>query len=517
MTFNLASSSWVPVVTASGPAQVSLQHALAHAPLIKGLDFGNPLAGGALARLLVAIVVDAFGPVSSTEEWRRLFEAGSFDRSVLDSYFEEHYDRFDLLGGPHPFYQVAEIEPASGEWKSVTLLIPEIATGNNVPLFTSVLESTVEALSPAEAARGLVTIQAWDTAAIKSAAVGDPRASRGKTTGNPTGPLGHLGLVLPEGRNLFESLVLETPVKAEQAGDLPAWRREWSAEWNVHQPRGIRELLTWQSRRIRLIGDTDGITGVLVAAGDRMDFVPPHLEPHAAWRIDTKGAVSHRPRRHISGRSAWRGMDALLASDAARGGDASGPCALRNIGTAGRFLPDDYPLGVLCIGVEYGNQSAVFENVIFDRIPMPLRALEDLDGLSLADDLIRVVATAESLRRLVNDLQSDIRRACGGDKIPWDKGDHRGDSMMSEFDEPTRWLLLRLQEEPDKGDEALADWRRTARAITWTTGNRLLDAAPPRAVAGVGPKKDPFTLARAEAFFRGALKKIIPHSQEEEA
>lgn len=515
MSFNLLTSDWIPVLASNGRAEVSLRDALVGSSRIHGLDFGNPLVGAAITRLLLAVVLDAIGGIPSAQRWREVFEAGEFDESRLDSYFEQYRDRFELFDGPLPFYQAPGLEPASGDWKSVTLLLPEIATGNNVPLFASVLESTVEPLVPSEAARRLVACHAWDTAAIKTGAVGDPQVKQGKTTGNPVGALGQLGVVLPEGRNLFESLILAAPVTQEYPADLPAWRRDWTAEWTVRQPRGILDLLTWQSRRIRLVGGEAGVTGVLVAAGDRMDFVPPHLEPHTAWRVDSKAEVSHRPKRHTSGRSAWRGMDALLASDAAEGGAAAGPGSLRNIGSMSRFMPEAYPLGVMCVGVEYGNQSAVIENVTFDRVPMPLRALEDTDGYSLTQDLVDAVETAERLRRLINDLQGNIRRACGGDKIPWDKGDHPGDAMMAAFDEPTRRLLGRLQEAPAEGEETLENWRATVRQLTWGVGSQLLDAAPVRAISGQGDRADPFTLARAEIYFRSGLKKLFPDKTEE--
>src|SRR5699024_5949363 len=82
-------------------------------------------------------------------------------------------------------------------------------------------------LSPAEAARWLIHLLAWDTAGIKTPAVDDPEAKAGKLYGNPAGPLGGLGLIIPKGRNLFETLMLNTPVReaGDDPRDLPHWRR----------------------------------------------------------------------------------------------------------------------------------------------------------------------------------------------------------------------------------------------------------------------------------------------------
>src|SRR5205814_2537703 len=95
-------------------------------------------------------------------------------------------------------------------------------------------------------------------------------------------------------------------------------------------------------------------------------------EPHTAWKYLAK-AGHQVPVRHVAGRAAWRGLEPLLAV-----GDGPGPVTstdrLRQIGhlRVEGYLPEDLPLQVLTVGVEYGTQSAAVEDVIADHIPLPI-------------------------------------------------------------------------------------------------------------------------------------------------
>jgi CRISPR system Cascade subunit CasA len=71
--------------------------------------------------------------------------------------------------------------------------------------------------------------------------------------------------------------------------DRPVWERPpQTACEDVpggREPYGPLDLYTWQSRRIRLFGDGDAITGVIVANGDQLRPQNRHdLEPMSAWR-----------------------------------------------------------------------------------------------------------------------------------------------------------------------------------------------------------------------------------------
>ncbi|NLI17879.1 MAG: type I-E CRISPR-associated protein Cse1/CasA [Actinomycetales bacterium] len=518
--YDLVEQPCVPIVRHNGSesAVVSLRTALTEAVNFVGLAPDNALAAVVLVRLLSAIVLASDPSIRGREDIERLWSMGSFDIEALERYFADRPDSFELFGQDRPFYQVAGLKPLSGEPKPASALRLSVATGNNVPLFSTLTEADAVRLSPAEAFLGLLAVQGYDTAAIKTGVVGDPAAKAGKTTGNPTGNLGQLGAVLPLGQNLFHTLLLNLPLVSRKEDDLPAWDRVLTPAWEIRQPRGTLDLLTWQSRRVRLIPDDDGyVVGAVIGAGDRMHFTPPELEPHTCWRDTKTGDVARRPVRWSPGQAAWRGLDSLLALEHA--GDVDTAMVIRQLEDVTDWLDESYPLSVLCVGVQYGNQSAVIEDVFIDRIPMPVAALRARDP-SIRTALTEVVLSAEKVRQALNGLSDNIRQAQGGERLPWDKGSHPGTHAMMQFTAPTTELLIDLQCAPGRLADRVVAWERAASVISWTVADGLLDQASPGAFRGheitVGGKERTIRLADAEAWFRAALAKALPRISAEQ-
>jgi len=228
-TFDLVREPWVPVLSGGTRVDVSLQDALTRADEWDGLALEEPIQVVALLRqVLLPVVLDALGAPRNATEWSRRWNAGALDGERLAAYLAEHADRFDLFHPEHPFAQVGGLRTAKNESKPASLLLPAAATGNNVPLFSARTEGDPPTLTPAEAARALLAAHCWDTAAIKSGAVGDPEAKAGKTTGNPTGPVGQLGVVIPIGPTLASTLLLNTLILPQGLAieDRPQWRAE---------------------------------------------------------------------------------------------------------------------------------------------------------------------------------------------------------------------------------------------------------------------------------------------------
>ena len=524
MKYQLWTENWIPVVTTAGSEECSLREVLGRAHQISHLQQDNPLIEVALFRLLMAIVLDMRATHDS--EWKKQWDLACFDPVEIDHYAHQVEDRFDLLDPVKPFYQVADLTTPSGEVKSTLLLYPEIASGNNVPVFSSVTEATPPKLFLAEAARRLIALQGMDVAGIKSGAVGDPTMAAGKTTGNPTGVLGRLGLTIPLGSNLFQSLMLNIPPYPLRQGDDPVWRRSpVGAAWETRPARGLLDELTWQSRRVRLVPDpTDPsfITGVIVAAGDRLEAIDPGIEPHTAWHAadPSRRQMSQRPIRHQPGKAAWRGMDSLLAGHEP---DelAAKALSLQWIGDREAVLGPDYPVNVRTVGIIYGNQNAVIDHVISDEIPLPVLSLSDsAEGQELRDNLIAMADKADEVRKSLNGLLNNLRKSCGGAPVPWDKGEHPGDEFISAIDQATRAFLTRVSAHPDQLLDADLCWQLQAWQAAFHIADRLLSAAPPMTFIGRSDNPDksgdqPINQARAEGFFRAGLKKILSNAYDE--
>lgn len=561
-SFRLDREPCLPVMLAGRPVELSVQQALVRAHEIDGLAIGNPLEHVAVLRqLLLPIVLHVFGAPRSEEEWAARWKRGQLDASAVTAYLDARADRFDLFHPQRPFAQIAGLRTEQDTVKPASLMLPATATGNNVPVFSARTDADPPSLSPAEAARALLAAHCWDTAAIKSGAVGDPNVKNGKTTGNPTGPLGQLGVVVPIGATLAETLLLNTPIVAQglSPGDRPQWDAEpATAEWQKRGARGLLDLLTWQARRIRLIprnrladivahnvtaewqtrgagGPLDLLTwqsrrirlipeqgpdgivvsSVVLAAGDRLLSLPD-FEPHTAWRADPKPTAKSGPRRpirHQPGRAAWRGLTSLLATTKPTDNGESSTILMTQLRDLRMqdLVPPDLPLQVLTVGVAYGNQSAVVEDTLSDLIPLPISALPD--GSEVRDLLTRVVKQAEALREAANRLGDDLRRAAGADKLPWDRGMRLGEALVYELGGAARRLLTGLQREPHQVDRADEAWQRAARLIAWKIVEPALSAVPPGAFLGreVEVNKKPYVYrpALAEQHFKSSLDKIL--------
>lgn len=511
---NLITDPWIEVLAEGDPAEMPLREVLLRAHEVEDLSWADPLVGAATLSLLTAIVMDSHD-IRSVDGVGELWEVGHLDRAHLNSYLDEHRDRFDLFSPTTPFLQVASLEPVSGSPKSVALLQPEVASGNNTPLFAASTETATPPLTPAAAARRLVALMGYDSAAIKTGAKGDPAAAGGKTSGNPTGPLGAIGYVAPIGRSLFETVVLNLPARVWRAGDAPAWRRDPPGpSWTTRLPAGPLDLATWQSRRVRLHPEGGLVTGVVVSAGDRLPHIPD-VETRTGWvkaKESTQGGPALRPRRHQSGRSAWRGLAALLAGPDLANGEVPLPGVLMQLNqlVMDEWIERTHPIEIQIVGVEYGNMSAVIEHVVSDRTPFPIAALDPAHGSQVKGVVTLMGATADAVARALNDLGDNLRRAAGGEKIPWDKGQRLGELFLHRLNAPAWRMLAGLAREPRRAGEVREVWEQVCEREAWSLASPLLDEAPVETFHGHREGDRTIRLQTAEAFFRKAVREALP-------
>ncbi|WP_083940060.1 type I-E CRISPR-associated protein Cse1/CasA [Actinomyces sp. HPA0247] len=79
----------------------------------------------------------------------------------------------------------------------------------------------------------------------------------------------------------------------------------------------IPKLMTWQSRRVRLFGDSAGVTKVLVCQGDKLT---PHnmfrYEPQSMWRYDSgaskKSVDVYKAFNFTADRAMWRNLPGVF-------------------------------------------------------------------------------------------------------------------------------------------------------------------------------------------------------------
>ncbi|MEU3601606.1 type I-E CRISPR-associated protein Cse1/CasA [Streptomyces sp. NPDC006798] len=536
-SFDLVTRPWLPVqFLDGGVGELSLREVFTRAKDLRRLVGDVPTQELALLRLLLAILHDALNGPAEREDWGELWRSAE-PFAPVPGYLDAHRDRFDLLHAETPFFQVGDLKTEKDEVSSLNRIVADVPNGD--PFF-AMRRPGVDRLSYAEASRWLVHAHAFDPSGIKSAMRGDSRAKAGKVYPLGVGSTGNLGGVFAEGNNLHETLLLNLIGLAEGdvttfgdgsgPPDLPVWRRPPPGaapeDPAGRQPRGLRDLYTWQSRRVRLHAEKGEVTGVVLGYGDPLT---PHVhwqtEPMTGWRrspVQEKKQgrpLVYMPRQHDPSRAAWRGLAALLP---AAGSDSTGPkdeprAALPSgvvkwfsmLTTEGELEPHKL-IRVRLVGAVYGTQQSVVDEIVDDALTLPVVLLHEENpeyGTTATD----AVQDAENAVTALGHLAADLARAVGSD--PASSVDTARDLGFGALDGPyRRWLADLIP--PADLESARRAWQRTVRTRISGLGRELLDATGPAAAEGrlvdtPGVGKQWINDARAELRFNRRLRKVL--------
>ncbi|MEJ8662219.1 type I-E CRISPR-associated protein Cse1/CasA [Streptomyces sp. MS1.AVA.4] len=529
LTFNLTRRPWIPVLYLDGrQSELSLRGVFQQAHELRRLVGDLPTQEFALLRLLLAVAHDALDGPRDSEQWADLW-ADEECFAAVGPYLEKHRERFDLLHPQAPFFQVAQLRTLKDEVFSLNRIVADVPNGD--PFFSSRMP-TVERLGFAEAARWVIHAHAYDTSGIKTGAAGDDRAKGGKVYPLGVGWAGTLGGVLAEGETLRETLLLnliaaDTPGLRSMAEDRPAWRREPCEPGAAkgRRPSGLRDLYTWQTRRLRLHSDAEGVHGVVLGYGDPLTPHNMHdREPMTAWRRSLaqekkRGeALVYLPREHDPARAAWRGLAALIADrvEAGQGAEAAPylrPGILEWIArlVTERVLPRGYLIRARVIGPVYGTQQSVIDEIVDDHVTMAVALLHQQDR-EYAQQAIDAVADAEAAVTVLGDLATDLARAAGTEP-EGPRGTAR-ETGFAALDDPYRTWLQGLAAADDPYAQR-ADWQQDVYRHVIRLGQKLLTSAGDTAWAGrtVPTKTGSLWLnsALAETWFRSRLSKALSH------
>ncbi|GAA1934605.1 type I-E CRISPR-associated protein Cse1/CasA [Streptomyces durmitorensis] len=527
MSFDLTSRPWIPVLDENGVQdELSLRDVFARAGQLRGVVGDLPTQEFALMRLLLALAHDALGGPRDTEHWASLW-ADEDCFALVTAYLDDHRERFDLLHPHTPFFQVAQLRTVRDEVFSLNRIVADVPNGE--PFFSSRMPA-VERLGFAEAARWVVHAHAYDTSGIKTGIEGDDRVKGGKVYPLGVGWAGTLGGVFAEGQTLRQTLLLNL-VAADTSGvrfspdDSPAWRREQCGPGPTGRtrPAGVRDLYTWQTRRLRLRFDADGAYGVVLGYGDPLAAHNMHTdEPMTAWRRSPaqekkRGEpLVYLPREHDPARSAWRGIEALVAgrAEAAQGGEAARvlrPGILEWIArlvTEGE-LPRGFLIRVRVVGAVYGTQQSVIDEIVDDRLAMAVVLLHQQDRV-YARQAIDAVSEAERAVTALGDLATYLARAAGSES----EGPRAAARSLgfSALDGPYRlWLRdLAAAEDPDAHRTR---WQQEAHRHLRRLGEQLMsqagDAAWEGRVVATNKGSEWLNSASADKWFHIRLGKAL--------
>jgi len=386
-TFNLIDEPWIPCASGGPAVELGLRDVLRGAHEIDSIVGLSPPTTVALHRLLLAIVQRVYRPVDDGS-WECLWNAGSFGDEI-DRYLDIWRHRFDLFDPARPFYQVAELPFEPYEHPAVLLTL-EWGSGNPEHFSHAPDEYP---FTPAEAARHLLTYQAFDPGGTKT-------HEKGKQPDKYTAaaPLNRGAVAVVQGDNLFETLLLNTidydPDRGEPnlttPDDAPAWEQDQPVRPDGKVPLGYLDWLTWQARRVRLHPvEENGWTVVRRAIAMKGFFLPDDVyaqeyETMVAYRAAKNAKPGESPYLPIGfdqDRALWR--DSLVLFESAGGLQ---PKTLHQLGDRPRNGSVIRPLTLSGIA---GNKSMV---TLWreESLPLPLVYFYDTDLLQLLADAVKL-------------------------------------------------------------------------------------------------------------------------------
>lgn len=244
--FSLLDEPWVQVVYLNGrPDEISLRQVFSDAPDVKELSGDIPQQKLPLIRLFLAILYRAYRVGGINEEqmrelWKEIFSSEHFDMDIVDRYLDKWEDRFFLIG-ERPFFQIPDLEYVGAKpYSPVSGMIADVPKLNKYLFSMRSMEAT-DSISFAEAGRWLAFMQAFDTAGIKTPVKGNTHVNKGKVYAPKgmlgTGWLGGIGGLYAEGKNFFETLMLnwvlyDTKYDSERyrlfgnEQDIPVWEQD---------------------------------------------------------------------------------------------------------------------------------------------------------------------------------------------------------------------------------------------------------------------------------------------------
>lgn len=541
--YNLLDEPWIPVRLLDGTiADVGLLELLRRTTEIADLACELPTQSIAIQRLVLAIAYRV-APPRDARDWVRQWDEGAPTEQMIE-YLERWRDRFYLFGGRFPFMQVADLRTAKDVVSGLEKLIADVPNGEQ--FFTTRHGCALACIPPSEAARWLVHAQAYDPSGIRSGAVGDSQVKGGK--GYPIGPswCGHLGLVWLKGKDLDETLVLNlVPTDAAQLRGVES-STEWGAcSWEVSEaesavrgdyslldpsgtPRDISipRLLTWHSRRVRLVGNREGVTGVVLAQGDKLAPQQMHrYEPQSLWRYSTPQSKKFKqdvymPRKYEVGRALWRNLPGTLPTVTTVQGVDKQPKQefLPSATLSFHYQLDNasiettYPkvMRIQAVGVTYGPQEATFEDIYSDELTLSVAVMR-VEHEDLSAEIDRQVRLTEEIARHVGNFAANLVRAAGesGDGAGDGARDRAKELFFSAVDTDFRTWLTQVD-----GRESARDagrrWERSLRQHALDIRAELVRGASSSAIIGRDTSRGYMNVGIADNYFRAALNKHLP-------
>ena len=539
--FCLLNEPWIRVLTPECDLkEVSLKEALLNAHEYAGLGGEMPAQDVAVLRLLVAVVHTVFtrwdihGQQSSVQDeeeainrWKALWDIGQFPTDALESYLNQWEDRFWLFHPERPFYQVPCAQ--NGTENSVAKLNGEVSESNNkARLFSSIAGKGKEKMTYAEAARWLIFMNGYDDCAAKQ---------RDKSDGVRSGTvgwLGKIGLILAQGTNLFETIMLNM-VMFDGYGQLwanddrPAWEAKKLREkerQTITMPNDLAGLFTLQSRRILLKKQDNCVVRYALLVGDAFDDMNAVNEPMTLWKYDEDKKTKvgfYRPRRHERIRQIWRDFELMTENeDSYRRPGVVEWCGLLR---RDHILSRGKMVTFRTVCVKYDAKSSSITDSFMDSLTFHIDLLSEL-GKEWRKQVVNQIDKINEAASECWKLALNLCAATGqeGDKAK-QKADEAKERLYEELDLPFRaWLAnLNPEQTAEKRQQEISQWETEVRTCALRLGQQMANDKGDTAFVGrsIDDKKKKgsrhYSSPEAIRWYRNGINTIYPLTKKGES
>lgn len=507
--FNLLEEPWIRVMTEDCTVrECSLTEVLVDSHKYRRLSGELPTQDVAILRLLLAVLHTVFyrydrdgneaapdDRIQLLSRWTEVWQDGKMPEKGIRSYLDAWKDRFWLFHPERPFYQAPGAEGGT-EYTAAKLNGELSESSNKIRLFAGRAGAGKQSLDYGEAARWLMYLNGFDDTSAKPKAKGLPSPGAGW--------MGQLGLIWAEGRNLFETLMLNLvllrPEGTLWAPPKPVWEREKpknAERTEIALPDNQPELLTLQSRRLLLIRERDRVTGYKLLGGDFFSKINADAEQMTVWkRVEAKKnePAYRRPRRWTPERQSWRDFGVIVGAGSKDElpGVVSWITKLKKarMPGGGKALASDSVVHFRTAGVNYGDKDFFVADILQDHLDFRLELLDEA-GKNWVDRIQQMIDTTDKAAWMVGKLAESLYLAGGGqteDKAREAALQQGRQDYYNAVDLPFRSWLLTLDPKPGDGqdtvDRAAERWRKEGYSLALALGKEMVHQAGENAFVG---------------------------------
>ena len=519
--FNLVKEPWIKVFDKDHQSrEVSLKEALCNAENIQMLSGESPAQDFAMLRFLLSVLYASSvfrGPFNDVwevlERWKNVWDAGKFPDECVN-YLDKNRDRFNLFDKDRPFMQIPYTDEsangilslgnihkyivrnedgqirANAELKSycdASKLNSRMLESSNKPCKKDlVFGSDRDTVSYSEAARSLLTLIAFDDNSLKPYCV-----LRRKDRQSCLGYAGTLSPIYAEGRNLFETLMLNLVLlKDGQLDNGALWPDQkpvWEDDVNNHIAESVvakadkadnpATLCSWLSRRVMLVPYNDKVIGFIRYVGDVIpESSVQDVEQWTLWSRQEKArSAIIKPRCAPLPAQMWRELSSIVSSAESKKGDEPG--VVKWVRTLSEDLTwDDMELDPPQVKLsdlsfrfhytkaEYDAKRCSVTNLYDDSITFGAGLFTEL-GLAYVEVLQKELVNYEKAAGCIRFCMKEIAYIAGMDSF--DKRSPEPecvkkavDRFYSSINRPIRTYLLVINENEDKKDKAIETLNR---------------------------------------------------------